>query len=201
MRLPLTLGLLAAISTLNAADEPYSIARWGNALLVTAPGGPGMSPAIAAKMNQRITLDFKDAELTEVIDFLRDVTKVNIVVAPAVLVSTPTITLKASDMSLGNTLHWITKLSNTHMGFVHGALFISDQPVKEASVTRMYDISSMTMVIRDAPGPELALNAGGQGAGGGALFKPAEEDTNSSPSTEEIEEIIKKVVAPGKWSD
>ena len=128
--------------------------------------------------------------------------KINIVVAPAVTLSAPTITLKASDMTLGNALHWVTKMTHTHMGYIHGALFISDQPVKEASVTRLYDISSMTMAIRDFPGPELALNAGGANGGvGGALFKPADEDSNSSPSTEEIEEIIKKVVAPGKWSD
>lgn len=201
MRLPLVLGLLCATTLAQTADETYSIARWGNALLVTAPGGPGMSPAVAAKLGQRVTLDFRDAPLSDVIDFLRDATKVNIVVAPAVTLSAPSITLKASDMTLGNTLHWITKLSNTHMGFIHGALFISDQPVKEASVTRLYDISSMTMPIRDFPGPQLALNAGGQGGAGGALFAPVEDDTNSAPTTDEIEEIIKKVVEPGKWSD
>jgi hypothetical protein len=202
MRLPLVLGLLCAATLVPAADEPYSIARWGNALLVTAPGGPGMSPAVAAKLQQRVTLDFQDAAVTDVIDFLRDVSKVNIVVAPAVTLGAPTITLKAKDMTLGNTLHWVTKMTNTHMGYIHGALFISDQPVQEASVTRLYDISSMTMAIRDFPGPTLALNAGGADGGvGGALFRSAEEDSTSSPSSEEIAEIIKKVVAPGKWND
>lgn len=200
MRLPLALGLLITATALPAAEE-YQIARWGNALLVTAPGGPGMSPAIAARLNQRVTLDFRDAPVTDVIDFLRSVSRINIVVAPAVMINTPTITLKAKDMSLGNALHWVTRMSNTHMGYIHGALFISDQPVMEASVTRMYDISDMTMVIRDVPGPELALNAGGQGGGGGALFTPAEDNESSSPTTEEITDIIKQVIAPGKWSD
>lgn len=202
MRLPLVLGLLITSTVaLHAADEPYHIARWGNALLVTAPGGPGMSPAIAARMNQRVTLDFRDASITDVVDFLRDVSKINIVLTPAVTLSAPTITLKASDMSLGNALHWVTKMTNTHIGFIHGALFISDQPVAEASVTRLYDISSMTMPIRDFPGPELALSANTQGGAGGALFKPVEDKNDNSPTTDEIEEIIKKVVAPGKWSD
>ncbi len=199
MRLSLTLGLIIATTAIHAADEPYQIARWRNALLVTAPGGPGMSPAIAAKLNQRVTLDFQDAALTDVVDFLRSVSHINIVVAPAVTLTSPTITLKAKDMSLGNTLHWLTKLSNTHMGFIHGALFISNEPVKEASVTRMYDISDMTMAIRDFPGPELALSSGGQN--GGALFGPVDDSESSSPTTEEITDIIKKVVAPGKWSD
>ena len=201
MRLPVALGLLITATALPAAEESYQIARWGNTLMVTAPGGPGMSPAIAAKLNQRVTLDFQDAPLTDVIDFLRSVSHINIVVAPAVILSAPSITLKAKDMSLGNTLHWLTKLSNTHMGFIHGALFLSDQPVKETSMTRIYDISDMTMAIRDFPGPNLALNAGGQGGAGGALFAPAPDDESSSPTTEEITDIIKKVVAPGKWSD
>lgn len=202
LRLPVVLGILCATTWSWSADEPYTIARWGNALLVTAPGGPGMAPAVAAKLQQRVTLDFQDAPVTDVVDFLRDVSKVNIVVAPGVTLRAPTITLKAKDMTLGNTLHWVTKMTGTHMGFIHGALFISDEPVKEASVTRMYDISSMTMAIRDFPGPEVALNAGGTNGGlGGGLFQPVDDDSNSSPSTEEIEEIIKKVVAPGKWSD
>lgn len=201
MRLPLVLGLLFTATAIQAADEPYHIARWGNALLVTAPGGPGMDRAVAARLTQRVTMDFRDAPLGDVVDFLRTATGVNIVVAPAVIVASPSITLKASDMSLGNALHWVTKLSNTHLAFIHGALFLSDQPVSEASVTRMYDISSMIMPIRDFPGPELALNAGGANGGGGALFAPAEESGNTSPTTDEIEEIIKKVVAPGKWSD
>jgi hypothetical protein len=205
MRLPLILGLFTAAvvpaTVAFAADEPYQIARWGNALLVTAPGGPAMSPAVAAKLNQRVTLDFQDASLTDVVDFLRDVSKVNIVVAPAVLLKSPTITLKAKDMSLGNALHWLTKLSNTHMGFIHGALFISDQPVKEASITRIYDIADLTLPVRDFPGPELALNGSGQTGAGGALFQPVADDESSSPTTEEITDIIKKVIAPGKWSE
>ena len=210
MRLPLATGLLIALpmalvvatNALQAADEPaYRIGRWGNTLLVTAPGGAGTSRALAARLNQRITLDFRDAPFADVVDFLRTASRLNIVVAPAVTLSAPGITLKASDMSLGNVLHWLTKLSNTHMGFVDGALFISDQPVAEASVTRMYDISDMTMPLRDFPGPEMALNGGDQSGGKGSIFKPAEKDGNTAPTTDEIEEIIKKVVAPGKWDN
>jgi hypothetical protein len=201
MRLSSTivLALLAIAPLAHAADEPYRIARWGNALLVTAPASAGTDRALAARLDQRITLDFHDAPLPQVVDFLRSVSRINIVVAPAVTLAPPPITLKASDMSLGNVLHWVTKLSDTHMGFIHGALYISDQPIAEASVTRMYDISDLTLPVRDFPGPDLALNAGTQ-AGGGALFTPAEEGNSSAPTTDEIEEVIRKVVAPGKWS-
>jgi hypothetical protein len=202
MRLSLAVGLLIASSALPAADETYRIARWGNSLLITAPGATEMNRAESARLNQRITFDFRDAPLTEVVDFIREVSKINIVIAPAVILSAPHITLKSSNMTLGNALHWMTKLSNTNFGFLNGALFISDQPIVEASVTKMYDISDMTLPIRDFPGPEMSLNGGGQNiSNGGAIFKPVGESKDNGPTTEEIEDIIKKVIAPGKWSD
>jgi hypothetical protein len=161
-----------------------------------------MNRAESARLNQRITFDFRDAPLTEVVDFIREVSKINIVIAPAVILSAPHITLKSSNMTLGNALHWMTKLSNTNFGFLNGALFISDQPIVEASVTKMYDISDMTLPIRDFPGPEMSLNGGGQNiSNGGAIFKPVGDSKDNGPTTEEIEGIIKKVIAPGKWSD
>lgn len=195
----LALPLLA--TALSAADGGLSIARWGNALLVTAPGGAAPTGALATRLNQRVTVDFKDTPVEEVADFLRKLSGANIVVAPAVTTSGALVTLKASNMSLGNVLHWVTKLTGTHIGYVHGAIYLADKPLEEASVTRLYDISDLTMPLQDFAGPELALNAGGAGgAGGGALFKPAEE-SNAAPTHDEIIEIIQKVIKPGQWNN
>ena len=195
MRLSLAVGLLIVCNALSAADETYRIARWGGSLLVTAPGATKMNRAESARLNQRLTFDFRDAPLTEVVDFIREVSKINMVLAPAVILSSPPITLKSSNMTLGNVLHWVTKLSHTNYAFLNGALFISDQPIVEASVTKMYDISDMTLPIRDFPGPEMSLN------GGGAFIKPVDDSQDRSATTEEIEELIKKVIAPDKWGE
>lgn len=187
-------------TSLSAADGEMSIARWGGALLVTAPGGAAPSRAMAARLNQRVTVDFKDSPIDEVADFLRSVSGANLVLAPAVTASGTTVTLKATSMSLGNVLHWVTKMTNTHIGYIHGAIYLSDKPIEEASVTRIYDISDLTMPLKDFPGPELALSSGDQG-GGGALFMPPTESANAAPTHDEIVEIIKKVVKPGQWKD
>lgn len=200
----LSLSLLTAATfstALSAADGEMSIGRWGNALLVTAPGGTAPTGAMAARLNQRVTVDFKDASIDNVVDFLRSVSGANMVVAPAVTAAGTSITLKATNMSLGNVLHWVTKMTDTHIGFIHGAIYLSDKPIEDASVTRLYDISDLTLALKDFPGPELALNASGDHGGGGAIFKPATDSTNAAPTTDEIVEIIKKVVAPGKWKD
>ncbi len=190
---------ISGTTTADAADQPYTIARWGNALLVTAPASTNMDRRTSAHMLQRMTLDFEDAPLTDIIDFIRSTTHINIVVAPSVLLQSPHITLKAKDMKLGNVLHWVTKLSKTNMGYVHGALFISDQPIVEASVTRLYDVSDLTMPIKDFPGPELALKDGAQPGNGATLFGPIADDTSSAPTSDDIGDLIKKVIHPEKW--
>jgi hypothetical protein len=188
-------------ANLSAAEGGLSIARWGGALLVTAPGGTAPTGAMAARLNQRITVDFKDASIDDVANFLRSVSGANLVIAPAVTASGTTVTLKATSMSLGNVLHWVTKMTDTHIGFIHGAIFLSDKPIEEASVTRLYDISDLTMPLKDFPGPDLALSSGDQGKGGGAVFMPPTESSNAAPTQDEIVEIIKKVVKPGQWKD
>jgi hypothetical protein len=200
MRLSLAIGLLMSVGFVQAADGQYTIARWGNALLVTAPGGSGMTPEITARLNQRVTCDFRAASLTEVVDFLRTTTSLNIVVTSAVTLANPAVTLTANDMTVANALRWLSKTSNTHVGYLNGALFISDQPVKDASITRLYDISSMTMPIRDFPGRELAFTTESQGGAGHTLFTSVNDNT-TAPTTDEIEELIKQVIAQGKWSE
>jgi hypothetical protein len=112
-----------------------------------------------------------------------------------------TITLKAADMSLGNVLTWVKTLAGIHIGFIHGAIFLSDKEIAGDTVTRMYDVSDLVLVLKDFPGPELALNApSGMGGGGAKLLMPA-PTTQTSPTTDELVEMIKKVVAPGQWSD
>lgn len=183
-----------------SAAEKLSIGRWGTSLLVTAPASIAVDRGMAAKLNQKVTVDFKDAPIADVADFLRQLSGANIVVAPGVIAGGGTVTMKANDMTLGNVLTWVKTLTGVHLGYVHGALFISDKPVEEASVTRMYDISDLTLPMKDFPGPELALNApSGMGGGGATLFQPPKDSTSNAPTTDEIVDIITKVVRPGEW--
>ncbi len=187
----------------SAADSGgMTISRWGNNLIVTAPGGDSGGARLTAGLTQKVTVDFKEASIDSVADFLRQITGANIVVAPAVSALGSTITLKASDMSLGNVLTWVKTLAGIHIGFIHGAIFLSDKEIAGDTVTRLYDVSDLVLVIKDFPGPELALNAPSGMAGGGAkLLVPKEEPSSTSPTTDELVEMIKKVVRPGEWKD
>jgi hypothetical protein len=112
-----------------------------------------------------------------------------------------TITLKASDMSLGNVLTWVKTLAGIHIGFIHGAIFLSDKEIAGDTVTRMYDVSDLVLVLKDFPGPELALTAPSGTNNPGAKLLPPMETAQTSPTTDELVEMIKKVIRPGEWRD
>lgn len=193
--------LLAASLQAATGEGGMSISRWGNTLLVTAPGGDAGGARLTAGLTQKVTVDFKEASIESVADFLRQITGANIVVAPGVAALGTTITLKAADMSLGNVLTWVKTLAGIHIGFIHGAIFLSDKEIAGDTVMRMYDVSDLVLVLKDFPGPELALNAPSGMGGGGAKLLPPMETTQVAPTTDELVEMIKKVVRPGEWRE
>jgi hypothetical protein len=198
---PLLAPLLAAPLQAASADSGMTISRWNNTLIVTAPGGDAGGVRLTAGLTQKVTVDFKEASIESVADFLRQITGANIVVAPGVAALGTTITLKAADMSLGNVLTWVKTLAGIHIGFIHGAIFLSDKEIAGDTVTRLYDVSDLVLVHKDFPGPELAMSAPSGMGGGGAKLLPPMETTQTAPTTDELVEMIKKVVAPGQWSD
>ena len=106
---PLALvACLAAVAPLFAADDAVVIDHWGNTLLVTAPSGPG-DPAMANRMTEKVSVEFKDASIVEVVDFLRKVSSSNFVCDPSVQNSSATVTLKADKMELRNVLSLTAK--------------------------------------------------------------------------------------------
>ncbi len=189
-------GMLSLLLTSPASavddDGGVSIGHWGNNLLITAPTG-SEDVKLGKRMKEHVTVDFNDTPISDVVDFLRKVTSTNIVCDPAVTAAGTTVTLKAKDMELGSVLHWVVSLSKINMGFVDGAIYLSEKPYQGATKTVMYDVSDMVMPIHDFPGPEVAFNAGGQS---GVLFTPAaaEQDTRTT-TVEELEDILRKHLA------
>jgi len=192
-----TLAMLA-LTGAAAADGTHAIARHGNWLLVTAPDS-GSDPTVAARMQQRVTVDFQDTPLDDAVAFLRTASGLTIVVAPGARVSAAPITLKVVDMSLSNVVEWIRQITKLHVGHVHGALFFSDQPIAGPSTIRLYDVSDLVMTTPDFPGPELAFTAGNGQKPGGGLFGPTPPASPTSSTPDEITDLIKKHVKPEVW--
>jgi type II secretory pathway component GspD/PulD (secretin) len=158
------------------------------------------------RLEQRITFEFQDTGLEDVINFLRQVTGTTIVVAPSVTaMGAGTVTLKVKDMRYGDALKWILKLTNLQMALQNQAIYISSESIQGAVNLRMYDVTDLVSPVKDFPGRELAFNAGGAGGGAGggggafSLFKTDEAADKPAVDPAALVEFIQKNVAPTSW--
>ena len=152
------------------------------------------------RLNQRVTFNFEDTSLEDVVIFLRQVTGTTIIVAPDVTAAPP-VKLKVDGMRFGEALKWILQGASLHMALQNEAIWISSQPIVGAIALRMYDVTDLMSPVLDFPGKELAIGAGaGGGAGGGAfsLFKPdTAAATASDPQA--LIDFIKANIAVQSW--
>ncbi|MBA2481063.1 MAG: hypothetical protein H0V44_10390 [Planctomycetes bacterium] len=181
-------GVIAAVPAAAVQDE-IAIDHWGNNLLVTAPAGVG-DARLANSMSEKITVEFVETPILEVVDFLRKVSSCNFVCDPTVAASNAVITLKADKMELRNVLTWVTKMSGLHSGYVNEAIYLSEKPIVGETRTTLYDVSDLVMPIKDFPGPELAFNQGSGGTGVQLINEPREDV--STTTIEELEELVRK---------
>ncbi|MBA3698247.1 MAG: hypothetical protein H0W78_05300 [Planctomycetes bacterium] len=159
---------------------------------------------LTERLNQRITFEFQDTALEDVINFLRQVTGTTIVVAPDVAAAGGgTVTLKVKDMRFGDALKWILELTTLKMALQNQAIYISSQPIVGSIALRMYDVTDLVSPVRDFPGRELAFNAGAGGGGGGgfSLFKMDAAEDAPAVDPEELVEFIRNNVSPTTWEN
>ena len=163
--------------------------------------------AMKDRLEQRVTFDFQDTPFEDVVGFLRQVTGVNIIVAPSVIAADGggAVTLKVKDMRFGDALKWILELTSLRMALQDQAIYISNEAITGSVALRMYDVTDLIQQARDMPGREMAYSSsgGGGGAGGGGidLFQAQDNTATQAPDPEELVEFIKKNVAPDNWEE
>ena len=153
--------------------------------------------ALDDQLEQEITLDFQDQDLTEVVSFLQQVTNSNIVLDPKVVAAAPPpITLKVDKMKLKFVLDFIMKLTSLSYTKKDEAIYISNAEGLRGDVfMKIYDVRDLTHAMQSFPGPELDIpEPGGKGA---TLLPPI--DAAAAVDTGEFIDIIKRVVAPQTW--
>jgi tetratricopeptide (TPR) repeat protein len=181
----------------------------------TAFGGEVKEPAewerrIEEAMGKKISFDFVETPLQDVISFLSSLTNVTIVLdQEAIRDQAPAVTLKVTDMRLESALNWVLKLVGLKYTLKDEAIFISkpgeifDEPER-----RIYDVSDLTIDIKNFKGRQQALATdtghGGEGEGGNDMVEDFFDDDDDDDEEEVITgqsliELIKRTIAPGTW--
>jgi hypothetical protein len=160
---------------------------------------------ILEQLDKRVSFDFLDTPLADVVAFLQNLTGVNMVVDPgAVEGDDIPVTLKVGDMKLGAALDWILRLVNLQFAFQDEAIFISTKDrIRRPETLRIYDVRDLLAIIPDYSGtglPSIGEGGGGGGGGGGDLFG-GDDDGGERFTGEDLVEFIQQTIAPESWGD
>lgn len=134
-----------------------------------AQAGPAdrAKQAVISKMNtKRVSMEFSDAPLTDVVEFLRSVTQINMMVDPAVVREKPDmrVTLNVKDVKVRNVLNLIGQFFALTADIREGGVVVltEKERIKSAYVTKVYDIRDLMFAVKDFRGPKIGLNKSGQ---------------------------------------
>jgi len=160
--------------------------------------------------SQKISFDFVETPLPDVLSFLGSLTDVSIILDPDTLMDeSPTVTLRVNEMSLERALNWICKLVNLRYGLKNEAIYVAHPgKLRDRVVLRMYDVSDLTMEVKNFAGRQKALSTGeghGDQRGGGGdgledFFPDDDEDDDEDRLTgDKLIEFIRRMIAPDSW--
>lgn len=120
----------------------------------------GRSEAVRKLDGLRISVDFQDVKLPEAIDYLRDVTGINMIVLPKAMEQggDQPVRLKVKDLTVKSILKLMLGSRNLAATWKDNAVVILPQADVQSAVTlQMYDIRAQLMELKDFPGPRMEL--------------------------------------------
>ncbi len=150
---------------------------------------------------RKVTLNFPDTPLSDVVDFLQDITGLNITIASAIDGDDLSISLTLRDIRLGDALAIILEQVGLARSFSDGTLLITEP---EAAVGDLFfdvlDVQDILASPRDFEGPTVQLagdGAGGGGASGGSgagtlVFDDEDDGSESAFGADELLDLIEQ---------
>lgn len=153
----------------------------------------------------KVSLDFRDTPLQDVIDFIREMTGINFVIDQKVYEETEadklTITIKVDDLELRSALKLMLQMRGLTAVYRDGVLLIVSQKSQEENVfMKIYDVRDLLQPVRDFAGPNISLATGEDGSPQGidsAAFNTPENNTAMNPDF--IVDTIKKACGGSTW--
>ena len=166
------------------------------AALLAAAQEPARQEAEARLRSLKVSLDFKDAPLESVVDYLRTLSDVNILVDSKVREKNPTVTLRVQDVSLKSALNLILRPLGCDTMFRDGVLMIMtrEDVADRTLVLELYDCRDLLHPVKDFPGVDFELAPNGQGV---VPFQDAGEEPAEMP----IEELVRAHTGGRSWEE
>ena len=190
-------ALVLAAAALAAAPVPAQEKRAGTT---------SRQEEIAAKLGQiKISLDFSDAALPDVLDFVRSFSGIDFFIDPKVRErlndEQMKVTMKVNDLPLRSALRLMLNGKGLTAVYREGVLVVVPKEEAEKNVAlRIYDVRDLLMKIEDNPGPVIELKPPGQTTGMQGIVITLEPE-HPPPSPEFIVDMIKNNCGAGSWDN
>lgn len=186
LTLALIAGVLGGSGAAAAQDNPANPARKVRDQLAS----------------MRISLDFTDARLSDVISYFREFSGLNFHLdSDAVAKEGDKVTLKLRDVTLKSALKLLLiprDLVCTHRA---GVLRIAPKSkLADSAVTRVYDARELLFPLRDFAGPRMELVPPGSNALVGVIFDPEEEPVRTI-NEEFVCDIVRDCTGHRTWDE
>jgi type II secretory pathway component GspD/PulD (secretin) len=158
--------------------------------------------------SETMDMDFADAPLAEVVDYLRNTTGLNIIIHPDVNKEFPDedslkVNLTLTNAKLSSILNLILSLKDLAYSISNGVLIISTQKrMVEKPIVRLYNIRDLTGKLNDFPGVDMTLSTEERDEStiSGATLKEEESKESTTTMTEEqLTDLIKNNIGKATW--
>lgn len=138
----------------------------GTAYAQPQSADPVKSEYASKLKSMRVTLDFKTAPLEDVINYLREISNMNLFVGSKVKEKGEiTITLRVADLPLKSVLNLMLAPHQLTYVYKEGVLYITTiEEAQQDVVMEIYDVRDLLYPITDFPGVDMTLSSDGLGA-------------------------------------
>jgi type II secretory pathway component GspD/PulD (secretin) len=168
---------------------------------------PRKNEVVRKLSTMKVTMDFVDRPLEEVLSFLRDFSGLNIVVDAEVSQNMGDdalkVTMRVKELTLKSVLKLMLSSKNLTATYKEGVVLIVPKgKVDKAVVLQIYDVRDLLVKIQDFAGPRVELvspSAGGGGPLTGASFTL--EEPKSTITEEFITEMIRSNTGDRTWDE
>ena len=147
--------------------------------------------------NIRITLDFQDAPLDSVVDYIREVSSLNFFVDTKVRDMDVMISLKVSDISLKSVFRLMLEPYGCAITYKDGLLkLMTKDDIDHHDVKlRLFDVRDILYPIQDFPGVDLVLSGDSLGVAAQMM------DIQEQPAEMPIEELVRAHTGGNSWDE
>lgn len=151
----------------------------------------------------KIDLDFTDASLFDILEFIREFAQVNIEISPEVKsegTADKRITFQMKDLVLSNVLKLLLRQYGLGYTFENKVLLITKPELAQGKpVLEVHDVRDLLRTIPDFPAPLIQLATGGDDSSVSAAF--SEPEAKAAISAEQLQDLIKQNVSPTSWEE